>query len=183
MSNEESLHYRCILSYYGGTTMLNGLFENVMTDVSGKVRLESEDPRWIQLFSAKCIPNLVEGTDIAWFGDRLIEHNPVTGNLVQLLEQTATRLQQVSARKSAPASHLVEQCCVALYLSTLLMHHVITSVPPHAVRLLSSRRLAMYRNVIGILFIVGQAAVPIGFVVRARSQHCPTRSADLEVKL
>lgn len=113
--------------------LINGLFENAMTDVSGKIRLESEDPRWIQLFSSKCIPTLVDTVDLVSYGNRLIEHNPVTGNLVQLLEQTANRLQQVLSRKSAPASQQLEQCCLSLRLSTLIMHHFIISVPYHKV--------------------------------------------------
>jgi hypothetical protein len=110
--------------------MRSGLFENVMTDVSGIVRLESEDPRWVQLFGLHSIPHLVDdaASEIERFGNRLIEHNPRTGNLIQMLEQTATRLHQVTSRKSAPFSQVLEQCCVALYLSSLLMHHFVASL-------------------------------------------------------
>jgi hypothetical protein len=102
----------------------NGLFDNVMTDVSGKVRLESEDPRWIQLFSTKTISQL-SAEEVGWYAVRLIEHNPATGNLIQMLDQTSSKLQQVTSRRTSPPSQLTEQCCSALFLTTLLLHHII----------------------------------------------------------
>lgn len=117
----------------------SGLFDNVMTDVSGKVRLESEDPRWIQLFSSKSIP-LLTAEEVRWYSARLIEHNPATGNLVQLLDQTATKLQQVASRRTQPPSQLTEQCCAALFLTSLLMHHIIahSSLPEVSILCVSS---------------------------------------------
>lgn len=113
--------------------MQNGLFENAMTDVTGKIRLESEDPRWIQLFSSKCVESVVDGFDVSWYGNRLIEHNISTGNLVQMIGQTSSRLQQVSARKVVPPIQLVEQCCFALHLSSLMLHFIITTLSSNAV--------------------------------------------------
>lgn len=152
----------------------NGLFDNVMTDVSGKVRLESEDPRWIQLFSTKNIANLVDAAaDISWYGNRLIEHNPVTGNLIQLLEQTVTRLNQVTSRKTVPANQFLEQCCISLHLSSLVMHHMIISLSHNAVCIMNV-------NFAGARFIhlfsfshwllAGKTVVPNRFMVPVRSQ-------------
>jgi hypothetical protein len=110
----------------------NGLFDNVMTDVSGKVRLESEDPRWIQLFSTKTISQL-SAEEVGWYAARLIEHNPATGNLIQMLDQTSSKLQQVTSRRTSPPSQLTEQCCSALFLTTLLLHHIIAHSSVHEV--------------------------------------------------
>ncbi len=111
----------------------SGLFESSLTDVSGKIRLESEDPRWMQLFSSKSIDSIVEGFNVSWYGNRLVEHNLSTGNLVQLLRQTSSRIQQVLSRKSPPPGQVVEQCCTALHLSTILIHFLITTLSPQAV--------------------------------------------------
>jgi hypothetical protein len=108
--------------------MQSGMFENVMTDVTGKIRLESGDPRWIQLFSSSNIPFMVNNSNtISRFGSRLVENNPITGNFVQLLEQTSARLHLVTSKKSAPSSQSIEQCCVSLYLTSLIVHHMVVS--------------------------------------------------------
>lgn len=113
-----------------------GPFDNVMTDVSGKVRLEGGDPRWIQLFSSNTIPDLV-GADLTWYASRLRENNRATGNFIQLLDQTFSRLQQVTSRKVAPSGQLLEQCCVSLFISTIVLHHFIAfSTPQQVVRML-----------------------------------------------
>ena len=111
----------------------SGVFDNVMTDVSGKIRLDSEDPRWIQLFCSQTGAHLARNTDVSWFGNRLIENNTTTGNMIQLVQQTVTRLQQISSRRTAPTAQLIEHCCTALYLTTLLMNHMIVSLPPDEV--------------------------------------------------
>lgn len=118
--------------------MQSGLFENAMTDVTGKIRLESEDPRWIQLFSSKSRDRIVEGFDLAWFGNRLIDHNLSTGNLNQLIVQTRIRLHQVLIRNASPPCQLVDQCCTALHVSTLILHFIVTTLAPHSVSSLLS---------------------------------------------
>jgi len=114
--------------------MQSSLFESSLTDITGKIRLESEDPRWMQLFSSKGIAPIVEGFNVSYYGNRLIEHNLSTGNLVQLLRQTSSRVQQVLGRKVAPPSQVIEQCCTALHLSTIMLHFVIITLSPQAVR-------------------------------------------------
>lgn len=121
--------------------MQSSLFESSLTDITGKVRLESEDPRWMQLFSSKSIAPIVDGFNVPWYGNRLIEHNPSTGNLVQLLRQTSSRVQQVLGRKTAPPSQVIEQCCTALHLCTLMLHFVIITLSPQAV---SSAKFSLF---------------------------------------
>jgi hypothetical protein len=132
----------------------NGLFDNVMTDVSGKVRLESEDPRWIQLFSTKTISQL-SAEEVGWYAARLIEHNPATGNLIQMLDQTSSKLQQVTPRRTSPPSQLTEQCCSALFLTTLLLHHIIAHSSLHEVsthQLSVSHCFTFERSLLKILY-------------------------------
>jgi hypothetical protein len=97
--------------------------------MSGKIRLDGEDPRWIQLFSLRNVSKLFTTKEVAWYGNRLIENNIMTGNVVQLLDQTATRLQQITTRRTAPPGHLLDQCCSALFISALLLHHLAASLP------------------------------------------------------
>jgi hypothetical protein len=113
----------------------SSLFDNVMTDMSGKIRLDGEDPRWIQLFSLRNVSQLLTSKEVSWYGDRLIENNITTGNLVQLLDQTATRLQQITSRRTAPPGQLLGQCCSALFISALLLHHLAACLPTHEVAL------------------------------------------------
>lgn len=109
--------------------MSNALFENVMTDVSGKIRLESEDPRWIQLFQSKNIHAILEDeTNLKWYGKRLIEQNPVTGNLIQLIEQVSSRMQQISRKKTASSVQSIDQCCVAIHLCCILLHQFVANL-------------------------------------------------------
>lgn len=35
------------------------VFVNVMTEITGKHRISSEDPRWIQLFGMNVLPDLM----------------------------------------------------------------------------------------------------------------------------
>ena len=109
---------------------MSTIFDNVMTDVTGKVRLESEDPRWIQLFSGSDVGSVSANfLQMRTYCDRLIENNPTTGNLLQLLEQTGSRLKQVSSRKARASSQSIDQCCIALRLSCLLMHCLVSKLP------------------------------------------------------
>jgi len=112
-----------------GMSVQSSLFDNVMTDMSGKIRLDGEDPRWIQLFSLRNVSKLLTKKEVAWYGNRLIENNIMTGKLVQLLDQTATRLQQITPRRTAPPGQLLDQCCSALFISALLLHHLAASLP------------------------------------------------------
>eukprot|EP01041_Mallomonas_annulata_P005156 gene5156-10303_t len=88
-------------------------FNSVMLDVTGKISLESEDPRWSQLFRCKEMFSLNGSEpDFQTFCIRLVDHNPSTGNFLNLLEQTVSRLRQInSKRKTPPSLHTVEQCC------------------------------------------------------------------------
>mmetsp|Transcript_34773 Transcript_34773/g.77191 ORF Transcript_34773/g.77191 Transcript_34773/m.77191 type:complete len:148 (-) Transcript_34773:53-496(-) len=114
--------------------MQSGLFESVTTDVSGKIRLDSEDPRWIQLLSSSNVAAIAgDPTGIKWFCDRLIENNPVTGNYLQLLALTTMRLQQICQRKSAPSPQSVNQLCMALHLSALVLQHFVACLSSQAV--------------------------------------------------
>jgi hypothetical protein len=114
--------------------MQDGLFENVTTDVSGKIRLDSEDPRWIQLLSSSNVAAIAgDASGIKWFCDRLIENNPSTGNYLTLLALTTTRLQQMCQR-SAPSPQSVNQVCVALHLSALVLQHLVACLSSHALR-------------------------------------------------
>ena len=90
--------------------------ESLLREVTGKVRLESEDPLWTQLFqqTQKDVSFLSsqedmrrrrrgggggwdreeEGVDMAALAVRLRVHNPFTGNLLQLLDHSAGHLRQ-----------------------------------------------------------------------------------------
>ena len=60
-------------------------FFSILTDVSGKSRLEYEDPRWSQLFHSKKEVLHLNGNEKMFntMMDKFIENNISTGNLVR----------------------------------------------------------------------------------------------------
>ena len=95
-------------------------FHSVMLDITGKLSLEGEDPRWSQLFRCKKA-FLYKGDepDFLEFSSRLQENNLLTGNFHMLLEQTVSRLHQMLVKKTRPSKSIIEQCCAALHISSL----------------------------------------------------------------
>jgi hypothetical protein len=96
---------------------------SLLTDITGSNRLESEDPRWTQLFHSKQILNMRGDEDLlASFVNRLIENNLSTGNLIMLLGQTSSRIRQILERRGQPTSQNIEQCCISMHLLGLLFN-------------------------------------------------------------
>jgi hypothetical protein len=95
-----------------------------LNDISGKSRLETEDPRWL-LTDLSLLE--VRG-DEPWWVDicsRFVTHN--TGNLLIFLDKTKHQLRQVLVQrgKHLPSSRShVEQCCISLHVTTLLIHYL-----------------------------------------------------------
>ena len=101
-----------------GDMIVRSGLESLLREVTGKVRLESEDPLWTRLFqqTQKDASSLSsqeqmrrrrrgggggwgrgreeEGVDMAALAVRLRVHNPFTGNLLQLLDHSAGHLRQ-----------------------------------------------------------------------------------------
>ena len=75
------------------------------------------------------------GNEETWLdmGKRLITNNPTTGNFISLLEKTLSRSRQVLAKRGNLSSSSIEQCCVSLHLSTLLIHFFSITLPPNEV--------------------------------------------------
>ena len=73
----------------------SGALLSILYDVTGKVRLESEDPRWSALFRSKAyLPRIMQGVDMSLMVTRLRSNNLATGNLLVLLDHTAARVKQ-----------------------------------------------------------------------------------------
>jgi hypothetical protein len=104
--------------------MTDNSFYSVMHDLTGKQRLEGEDPRWSQLFNCTMALTL-NGNEDMWkqFCTRLAEYNLVTGNFVALLEKTARKLRQITTAKIPPSQNLYQQCCVSLHVITLITQY------------------------------------------------------------
>ena len=100
------------------------IFNSVMHDMTGKYRLESEDPRWSQLLRSKYALS-INGHEKEWIGycSRLAANNPSTGNLVMFLELTVSKVHQIILTRSKPSQLALEQCCVSLHLTSLIMHY------------------------------------------------------------
>lgn len=129
--------------------MSHDLFEKALSDICGKVRVGGDDRRWSDLFSSNLqryivrdstnsssSTNLTTETLVHHF-ERLINHNPTTGNYVQLLDQAMARLREISRKKTEPSMDSIEKCCVSLYLCCIITHHFIARLEVAEVRVQS----------------------------------------------
>lgn len=129
--------------------MSHDLFEKALSDICGKVRVGGDDRRWSDLFSSNLqhyivrdnsssnssSSNLTTAETLVHHFERLINHNPTTGNYVQLLDQAIARLREISRKKTEPPMDSIETCCVSLYLCCIITHHFIARLEVVEVRI------------------------------------------------
>lgn len=168
-------------------------FSALLTDLTGKIRLEGEDPRWSALFSIT-LPlrqlldepynvELGKETLLSHFSQRLIVHNPITGNLLQLFEHATTRLRQLRSLIHAASRQVhaapvpphgsdqvkdfsggteafsrnahaaAAHCNVALHLATLLLHELLSQLSAEQV-VLHSHVMTDSCSVAGLLSVL-----------------------------
>mgnify|MGYP001220037943 CR=1 FL=1 len=103
--------------------MAQPALQSVLTDITGANKLEYEDPQWSQLFHSRQLlqfrgdEKLLEG-----FALRLIDNNLLTGNLMVLLSQTSSRIRQVLEKRGTPTAQNLEQCCVSMHFTGLMLN-------------------------------------------------------------
>jgi len=103
--------------------MAQAALQSVLTDITGANKLEYEDPRWAQLFHSRQILQLRGDEELLeGFALRLIENNLVTGNLMVLLSQTSSRIRQILEKRGTPTPQNLEQCCVSMHFTGLLLN-------------------------------------------------------------
>jgi len=109
-------------------------FAMLLQEVSGKIRLDSEDPKWQLFFRNKNVIYL-QGIEVGWksFFELLVMNNPHSGNLLMIFEQTTSRIQQIINKKNKPSLLLLEQCCSALHIATLVIHYLCSHLKLHEV--------------------------------------------------
>jgi hypothetical protein len=102
-------------------------FQYVTSDLIGKLKLETENPCWLNLFRSRNLFYL-KG-DEGFFCDfcNKLRDNIGTGNLMQLLEQTSSRVHQVIRRKSNNLQS-VEQGCIALHFISLIINRFCSQI-------------------------------------------------------
>ena len=130
--------------------MSHDLFEKALSDICGKVRVGGDDRRWSDLFSSNLLRYIVRDSTnsssssssanlttetLVHHIERLINHNPTTGNYVQLLDQAMARLREISRKKTEPSMDSIETCCVSLYLCCIITHHFIARLEVAEVRI------------------------------------------------
>ena len=97
------------------------IFYSAITDVSGKLRLDGEDPRWSQLFRSQFILTLNGSEDrLLIYFNRLLENNIVTGNLLQMIEQTTSRLKLLSSKNAKPHSQRYTIYIYIIFIFTII---------------------------------------------------------------
>jgi len=121
--------------------MSHDLFEKALSDICGKVRVGGDDRRWSDLFSSSLQCHIVRDSldltteALVHHFERLINHNPTTGNYVQLLDQALARLREINRKKIVPPADLIEQCSTSLYLCCIITHHFIARLEAAEVRI------------------------------------------------
>jgi hypothetical protein len=103
-------------------------FVNVMTDITGKIPLRSDDPRWIQFFNLRVLPDLVVQPQILMeYFERWSLNNPNTKNFIHLLEHLLSRLKYASKKNIALTNSFVLECCTGMYISTVFLQYIISN--------------------------------------------------------
>ncbi len=106
------------------------IFDSIMTDLSGKHALMSEDPRWLTLFN----PSFTSITDILLqpnllqeYCERLAKNNAITGNLDELMNKTVEKVQRlVQYTANAGDRKLIHESCIGLSILMQMMHYLST---------------------------------------------------------
>lgn len=102
----------------------NALFVSAMTDLSARSQFEAEDPRWSHIFNPEVLVELMEHPySLSEFALRLIQNNPTSKNLIQLMEQVISNIRFTIKKKGPLPEHLVPQCCMATFLLSALMQY------------------------------------------------------------
>lgn len=103
----------------------NSLFVSVMTDLTSRVPIGGEDPRWIQLFSIDILPDLVVSpASLMEYCERWTKTNPVTKNFLHFLEQVSSRIRYLQ-RKGSINSDSIYEACLGLYIATVTFQYFI----------------------------------------------------------
>jgi hypothetical protein len=115
---------------------MESTFQNVLLDVAGRLKIESEDPRWSALFRTKDIFCLRGDEDeFETFCSRLSINAHATGNLSQLFEHAASKIDFCMMKRTKPTPLIIEQCCASLHLCGLILNYFASSLLPHEVNL------------------------------------------------
>ena len=100
--------------------------------------MDGEDPRWLSMFEQRPILELSgKEAEFEAFGSRLLAHNKHTGNLLCLMDQTASRMRVIIEyrdRKSQPSRSKVEQCCAAIHLTCLFLNYLVSRLGADMIR-------------------------------------------------
>lgn len=104
----------------------------ITNDFCGKIKISAERIEWSRLLKSKEEVFSLLGNESGFltFCRKFIESCSSSGNFLVLIEQTVSRLRQVRANiskrtRSSPA--LIEQCCAALHLCTLLFNYIFST--------------------------------------------------------
>jgi hypothetical protein len=108
---------------------------SLLFDISGKSKLESEDPRWSMLFRTKAYaPKLISTIDMKQISHRMRSNNLSTGNFLQLMDQVTARVKQTLSVHTKPNRITIEQCCSAISILNQLFHHLIPTMTSLEIR-------------------------------------------------
>ena len=121
-------------------------FISLMTDVTGTLRLDLQDPRWQQLLRCRKVLHLT-GNEAEFFEfyRRIINNNKLSGNLHLLFELTSGKVHQLMHRRlpfkssvetNKPINgNVEEQCCIGLHLISIFLCHFNSFLKPIEVRM------------------------------------------------
>lgn len=113
-------------------------FHQLMQDLSGRARMESEDPKWgallssVEFYSDKYDASV----QMSHYCSRLVKNSGKSNNLLMLLEQTVSRLGQIIKYKHGPSKSVAFQCCASLHLSNIVFCYLFSHLEKEQVAIL-----------------------------------------------
>ncbi len=103
----------------------NSVFVSVMTDLTGKVVIHGEDPRWVQLFSIDILPDLMSiPASLIEYCERWSRTNPHTKNFLHFIEQVSSRVRYLH-KKGTINNESIYEVCLGLYIATVTFQYFI----------------------------------------------------------
>jgi hypothetical protein len=130
------------------------LFGNAMTDITGKISLSLDDPRYLHLLNLDIIPCLMilhhynpSSTLFTYYLNRWRQNNPSTKNLMTLMEIIIKRfnvcITSANRRLGQNQNHLstkqVKQCCNGLFFVIMMIQYLTLTV-------VSDEEVSVYRS-------------------------------------
>lgn len=111
-------------------------FDSLLSILSGPQSLNGQDPHWSLLFQCKDEAFSLTGDCPLFFSQMacLVHNNLGTNNVLELIDQSSSRLRHIIAQKTPPTRESINQCCVSIHLVGLIVKYFACSMSSKEIR-------------------------------------------------